>query len=63
MFHWALEIIGWTLGAGAEFGLAARWSAKIEYLFVDLSESSFAITSASNGFHSSVVRAGVNYHF
>jgi outer membrane immunogenic protein len=30
---------GWTLGAGAEFGVAPNWTAKIEYLFVDLSES------------------------
>ncbi len=54
---------GWTLGAGAEFGLAPNWSAKIEYLYVDLSESSFAITGVSNGYRFGVVRAGMNYHF
>jgi outer membrane immunogenic protein len=54
---------GWTLGAGAEFGLAPNWSAKIEYLYVDLSESTFAITGVSNGYRFGVVRAGVNYHF
>src|SRR5712691_4418016 len=28
--------VGWTLGAGAETKLDARWSAKLEYLYVDL---------------------------
>ncbi|WP_024514085.1 outer membrane protein [Bradyrhizobium sp. Tv2a-2] len=54
---------GWTLGAGAEFGLAQSWTAKIEYLYVDLSESQFAITGISNGYSFGVIRAGVNYHF
>ena len=35
---------GWTAGVGAEFGLAQNWSAKIEYLYVDLADSNFAIT-------------------
>src|SRR5579871_4766229 len=55
--------IGWALGAGTEFGLAPNWTAKIEYLYVDLSESQFAITGLSNGYHFGVIRAGVNYHF
>src|ERR1700761_142115 len=55
--------VGWTLGAGTEFGLAQNWTAKIEYLYVDLSESQFAITGLSNAYHFSVIRAGVNYHF
>jgi len=54
---------GWTAGFGAEVGFAPNWSAKIEYLYVDLSDSPFAITGVSNGFRSNVVRAGVNYHF
>ena len=54
---------GWTAGVGAEFGLAQNWSAKIEYLYVDLSDSRFSITGASNGYQFGVVRAGVNYHF
>jgi outer membrane immunogenic protein len=28
--------IGWTVGGGAEWALDGKWSAKIEYLFVDL---------------------------
>jgi len=54
---------GWTVGVGAEFGITQNWSAKIEYLFLDLSSSQFAITGVSNGYSANVVRAGVNYHF
>jgi outer membrane immunogenic protein len=54
---------GWTVGAGAEFGLVQNWTAKIEYLYVDLSNSNFSITGVSNGYRFGVVRAGVNYHF
>src|SRR6201997_5186108 len=54
---------GWTAGLGAEVGLAPNWSAKIEYLYVDLSESQFAITGVSNGYRFGTVRAGINYHF
>lgn len=54
---------GWTAGIGAEVLLAPHWSAKIEYLYIDLSSSQFGITGLSNGYRSGVVRAGVNYHF
>ncbi|CUT11926.1 Surface antigen [Bradyrhizobium sp.] len=54
---------GWTIGAGAEVGFAPNWSAKLEYLYIDLSTSQFAITGVSNGYSASVVRAGVNYRF
>jgi outer membrane immunogenic protein len=54
---------GWTLGAGAEMGLAPNWSAKIEYLYVDLANSNFVITGASNGYRFGLIRAGVNYRF
>ncbi|WJR79597.1 outer membrane protein [Bradyrhizobium sp. NP1] len=54
---------GWTGGVGAEFGLNQNWSAKIEYLYVDLSESQFVVTGVQNGYRFGVVRAGVNYHF
>ncbi|HBY31299.1 MAG TPA: porin family protein [Bradyrhizobium sp.] len=55
---------GFTVGAGAEMGFAPNWSAKIEYLYVDLANSNFTITGgASNGYSFSLVRAGINYHF
>jgi outer membrane immunogenic protein len=55
--------LGWTAGVGAEVGLAPNWSAKIEYLYVDLASSNFVITGLSNGYRFGTVRAGVNYHF
>ena len=54
---------GWTVGVGAEMGFAQNWSAKVEYLYVDLATSNFVITGASNGYRFGLVRAGVNYHF
>jgi outer membrane immunogenic protein len=54
---------GWTAGVGAEVGLLPNWSAKIEYLYVDLSSSNFVITGMSNGYQFGTVRGGVNYHF
>ncbi len=55
--------LGWTVGLGAEFALTQNWSAKAEYLYVDLSQRNFSVTGASNGYDFSVVRLGVNYHF
>lgn len=55
--------LGWTVGAGVEFGLTQNWTAKVEYLYADLSSSSFAITGAQNGYSFGTVRFGVNYHF
>ena len=54
---------GWTVGAGTEFGLTQNWSAKIEYLYVDLANSNFVVTGASNGYRFGLIRAGVNYRF
>jgi outer membrane immunogenic protein len=55
---------GWTVGLGAEVGLARNWSAKLEYLYVDLNDSNFVITgNQQNGYRFGLLRAGVNYHF
>ena len=54
---------GWTVGLGAEVGLSRNWSAKLEYLYVDLNDSNFVITGAQNGYRFGLLRAGVNYHF
>jgi outer membrane immunogenic protein len=54
---------GVTIGFGAEVAFAPRWSAKFEYLYVDLSSTAFAVTGTSNGYRADVFRAGVNYHF
>ena len=55
--------VGWTAGIGAEVGLTRNWSAKVEYLYVDLANSNFAITGMSNGYRFGTLRAGVNYRF
>ena len=59
---------GWTAGGGIEFGLTGNWSAKAEYLYVDLGR--FNCGASCNGLptdnvsmHDNVVRAGVNYRF
>ena len=54
---------GWTAGAGVEVGLNRAWSAKVEYLYVDLDNRNYATTGTSNGFWSNMFRLGVNYHF
>jgi outer membrane immunogenic protein len=67
--------VGWTAGAGTEWMFARNWSAKAEYLHVDLGSTSAVGFSILDPAHSSVrtrytwknqeniVRAGVNYHF
>ena len=55
--------VGWTAGAGVEAGIAANWSAKVEYLFVDLASNTYTLTGTSNGLSASLFRMGVNYHF
>ena len=54
--------LGWTAGLGTEVALNPKWSAKAEYLYVDLGERNFSIVG-STGFTSSVFRLGVNYRF
>jgi outer membrane immunogenic protein len=59
---------GWTAGGGVEWMFAPNWSAKAEYLFVDLDSNGTTGTfgwTFGNRFHPqlNVVRAGVNYHF
>jgi outer membrane immunogenic protein len=54
--------VGWAAGAGMEVGLTPNWSAKAEYLFVDLSDQRYVLF-ANTGFESSILRLGVNYRF
>ncbi|MGA2126809.1 MAG: outer membrane protein [Xanthobacteraceae bacterium] len=55
--------VGWTAGAGVEVGFTQHWSAKAEFLYVDLSDHSYVLTGTTNGLASAVVRLGVNYRF
>jgi outer membrane immunogenic protein len=54
---------GWALGGGMEVALTGRWTAKAEYLYVDLSSRNFGLTGMSNGLDSGLLRLGVNYRF
>lgn len=54
---------GYTVGVGAEVGIYQNWTAKIEYLYVDLTRNDYALTGTSNGLDFGTVRLGVNYHF
>ena len=62
--------IGWTAGAGVEFAFTPNWTAKVEYLYVDLGNQSVprrvaAFPAAAPGLRGivteNVVRAGINY--
>jgi len=53
---------GWTLGGGAEYAIAGPWTAKVEYLYVDLGRGA-TIGGTDANFHTNIVRAGLNYRF
>jgi outer membrane immunogenic protein len=59
---------GWTVGGGVEFALPGNWSAKAEYLHIDLGAFNCGVDcgGAPNenvSLRDNVFRAGVNYHF
>ena len=53
---------GWTIGGGVEYAFNGPWSAKVEYLYVDLGRGG-AIGSSNADFTTNIVRAGLNYRF
>jgi len=60
--------LGWSAGAGLEVGLTKNWSAKVEYLHLDLGTASFfnAATNASSvsvPIKDDLARAGISYHW
>jgi outer membrane immunogenic protein len=55
--------VGWTAGAGVEVDFSHRWSAKAEWLYLDLIDRSFAVSGNNNGLATNLLRFGVNYHF
>jgi outer membrane immunogenic protein len=56
-------LVGWTGGVGMEVGFNPHWSAKAEYLYMDLGDRSYTITGVNNGLQSNLLRFGINYHF
>jgi outer membrane immunogenic protein len=68
--------VGWTVGAGVEGAIGGNWTAKLEYLYVDLGNvsGSFLTTNAAFGggvlasnyssrITDNVLRVGFNYRF
>jgi outer membrane immunogenic protein len=58
---------GWTVGAGAEWMFAPKWSVKAEYLYKSFSNEDYTfpvlgtLGTGTTNFHT--VQAGINYHF
>lgn len=63
--------VGWTAGGGIEGMFARNWSAKLEYLYMDLGSvnNSLALIPPGVGINvrsrvtDNILRAGINYHF
>jgi outer membrane immunogenic protein len=53
---------GWTLGGGVEAQIAGPWTAKVEYLYVDLGNGP-SLAGQDSSLHTNIVRAGLNYRF
>ncbi|HEY6861301.1 MAG TPA: outer membrane protein [Pseudolabrys sp.] len=56
-------LAGWAGSLGMEVGFTPNWSAKVEYLYMDLGSRAYTITGVDNGLQASYLRFGVNYHF
>jgi outer membrane immunogenic protein len=57
---------GWTAGAGLEGAFTDHWTARVEYLFVDLQNSTFTPVAGTNvnvKFNANLIRLGVDYKF
>jgi outer membrane immunogenic protein len=60
--------LGWTAGAGVEYAVAPNWSAKVEYLRVDLGRFNCGLNCGpaptdNVSFHENLVRGGINFRF
>jgi outer membrane immunogenic protein len=57
--------LGWTIGGGLEHAFMGNWTAKLEYLYVDLGSFNADVAPAVNNisFKEHIVRAGLNYKF
>ncbi|HYI05610.1 MAG TPA: outer membrane protein, partial [Reyranella sp.] len=57
---------GYTFGAGLEYAFPGNWTAKIEYLYVNLGKFDTGFTTPlvnEVSFSESIVRVGLNYKF
>lgn len=53
---------GWTAGGGVEAQITGPWTAKIEYLYVDLGRGG-SVAGSDAEFATNIVRGGINYKF
>jgi outer membrane immunogenic protein len=67
---------GWTVGGGLEWAFAEHWTAKVEYLFVDLAgnaacnhgyscgyDSRTATANSTVRLNENIIRVGVNFKY
>ena len=61
---------GWTIGTGVEAAIAGNWTAKVEYLYMDLGTTSVPFTTSGTGasrtsveseIRNRIIRVGLNY--
>lgn len=61
--------VGWTVGGGVEAALFGNWTGKIEYLYIDLPNTTFNSVAfarpdtISTHLHENIGRVGMNYRF
>ena len=59
--------LGWTAGAGVEYGYSRAWSLKLEYLYTDLGTATCSASTCGVdtdvSYEANLVRAGLNYRF
>jgi outer membrane immunogenic protein len=55
--------LGWVAGGGVEVGFTPHWSAKAEWLYLDLSDRTFSVTGTTDGLSANLLRMGINYRF
>ncbi len=55
--------VGYAVGAGIEYAFAPNWSAKLEYLYMDLGETNTNLVITGTDLTASTVRVGLNYRF
>ena len=70
VFTGSSTMLGWTVGAGAEYKFAPNWSARLEYRYSDFGADTFAMpaafapaTSLRVKYNDHAVRVGVSYYF
>jgi outer membrane immunogenic protein len=63
--------MGWTIGAGVEWGWTGNWTVKAEYDYLDLGTRTVTLTSSSTGLSTTedsnatahMIKLGANYRF